>query len=195
MYKSPGCRSRRTTAWRSGRDAPCSAPSCRCAQRTRVADDRRAAGPTGPRFARSRRSAAATRRSDGSRPAGCRRPIRSTPKGYRRAFDTLDAWARDVDGLLTFGRQGLFAHDNTHHALAMAYAASRCLSDDGMLDRSAWAACRRAVRVACRGGLNRCDVRHSAVAVCSRRSSPPPAVLRAIGLNDGLWFDEISRWC
>jgi hypothetical protein len=64
-------------------------------------------------------------------------------EGYRQAFDTLDAWAREVDGLLTFGRQGLFAHDNTHHALAMAYAASRCLSDDGTLDRLAWAACRR----------------------------------------------------
>ncbi len=64
-------------------------------------------------------------------------------EGYRQAFDTLDAWARDVDGLLTFGRQGLFAHDNTHHALAMAYAASRCLSDEGTMDQPAWAAYRR----------------------------------------------------
>ena len=64
-------------------------------------------------------------------------------EGYRHAFDTLDAWAREVEGLLTFGRQGLFAHDNTHHALAMAYAASRCLSDDGTIDQSSWAASRR----------------------------------------------------
>ena len=64
-------------------------------------------------------------------------------EGYRRAFDTLDEWAGSLDGLLTFGRQGLFAHDNTHHALAMAYAASRCVSDDGMLDRPAWAGHRR----------------------------------------------------
>jgi protoporphyrinogen oxidase len=64
-------------------------------------------------------------------------------KGYRLAFDALDAWAAGLDGLLTFGRQGLFAHDNTHHALAMAYAASRAVADDGTLDRAAWAASRR----------------------------------------------------
>ena len=64
-------------------------------------------------------------------------------EGYRRVFDTLDRWAGQMEGLLTFGRQGLFAHDNTHHALAMAYAANRCLADDGELDRSAWAASRR----------------------------------------------------
>jgi len=40
------------------------------------------------------------------------------------AFDVLDAWATGLQPqLLTFGRQGLFAHDNTHHALAMARAA------------------------------------------------------------------------
>ena len=64
-------------------------------------------------------------------------------EGYRRVFDTLDSWAGQMEGLLTFGRQGLFAHDNTHHALAMAYAADRCLSADGNLDRREWAAARR----------------------------------------------------
>jgi protoporphyrinogen oxidase len=64
-------------------------------------------------------------------------------EGYRRAFDTLDEWASGLDGFLTFGRQGLFAHDNTHHALAMAYAASRCVSDDGVLDRPSWSGYRR----------------------------------------------------
>ena len=64
-------------------------------------------------------------------------------EGYRRAFDAVDAWAESLDGLLTFGRQGLFAHDNTHHALAMAYAASRCISDQGLLDRSSWSGYRR----------------------------------------------------
>ena len=44
---------------------------------------------------------------------------------------------------MTFGRQGLFAHDNTHHALAMAYALDGCLGSDGSLDRKAWTACRR----------------------------------------------------
>ena len=39
--------------------------------------------------------------------------------------------------LLSYGRQGLFAHDNTHHALAMAYAAADCLRD-GDFDRARW---------------------------------------------------------
>ena len=43
-------------------------------------------------------------------------------KGYREAFDALDQWIGGIDGLVTFGRQGLFAHDNTHHTMAMAYA-------------------------------------------------------------------------
>ena len=36
-------------------------------------------------------------------------------------------------------RQGLFAHDNTHHTLEMAYAAADCLSKDGSFDRASWA--------------------------------------------------------
>jgi hypothetical protein len=44
---------------------------------------------------------------------------------------------------LTFGRQGLFAHDNTHHALATAYAAADCLAEDFVLDGRRWAECRR----------------------------------------------------
>jgi protoporphyrinogen oxidase len=61
-------------------------------------------------------------------------------RGYREHFDRLDAWIGAIDGLITFGRQGLFAHDNTHHALAMAYAACECLDDHGTLDHTRWAA-------------------------------------------------------
>jgi hypothetical protein len=64
-------------------------------------------------------------------------------RSYREHFDRIDRWVSGVDGLLTFGRQGLFAHDNTHHTLAMAYAAEECLADDGTLDRERWAAHRR----------------------------------------------------
>lgn len=64
-------------------------------------------------------------------------------KSYREHFDHIDQWVGTLDGLLTFGRQGLFAHDNTHHTLAMAYAAAECLSDEGNLDRARWAAHRR----------------------------------------------------
>jgi protoporphyrinogen oxidase len=59
-------------------------------------------------------------------------------EGYERHFETLDAWASSLPDVLTYGRQGLFAHDNTHHALAMAYAAADCLRD-GSFDASRWA--------------------------------------------------------
>jgi|KBSSwiStaDraftv2_1062776.scaffolds.fasta_scaffold185819_2 protoporphyrinogen oxidase len=64
-------------------------------------------------------------------------------RGYREAFDALDHWIGGVDGLVTFGRQGLFAHDNTHHTMAMAYALVASLREDGSLDRDAWAKARR----------------------------------------------------
>ncbi|MGE0816888.1 MAG: FAD-dependent oxidoreductase [Vicinamibacterales bacterium] len=64
-------------------------------------------------------------------------------EGYRQAFDGLDAWVSRLDGLVTFGRQGLFVHDNTHHTMAMAYALAGCLQPSGDLDRAAWAAARK----------------------------------------------------
>ena len=57
--------------------------------------------------------------------------------GYEVPFGILDAWADNLPNLLTFGRQGLFAHDNTHHALYMAYGAVECLRPDGW-DADAW---------------------------------------------------------
>jgi hypothetical protein len=51
----------------------------------------------------------------------------------------MDRWLGEIEGALTFGRQGLFAHDNTHHALAMAYAAAGCLSPAGSFDQTRWA--------------------------------------------------------
>ena len=62
--------------------------------------------------------------------------------GYERHFRALDEWAATLPGALTFGRQGLFAHDNTHHALYMAYAAARCFGPDGF-DARRWAEYRR----------------------------------------------------
>jgi len=59
-------------------------------------------------------------------------------KGYEKPFAKLEQWANSLDRLLTFGRQGLFAHDNTHHALAMAYAAVDCLQQSGTFDASRW---------------------------------------------------------
>ena len=60
-------------------------------------------------------------------------------RGYDRHFERLDRWASGLERVLSFGRQGLFAHDNTHHALYMAFAAAACLRSDGALDRERWA--------------------------------------------------------
>ncbi len=61
--------------------------------------------------------------------------------GYERHFDRLQSWIDAQDNLISFGRQGLFAHDNTHHALRMAYAAGDCLDDRGHFDRARWRRC------------------------------------------------------
>ena len=61
---------------------------------------------------------------------------------YRRGceyhFESIDRWLSGVRNLLSFGRQGLFVHDNTHHALYMAYSAVNCLNGDGSFDLSRW---------------------------------------------------------
>lgn len=57
--------------------------------------------------------------------------------GYERHFSVLDGWVRELPRLLSYGRQGLFAHDNTHHALAMAYAAVDCMTE-GVFDAGKW---------------------------------------------------------
>ncbi len=64
-------------------------------------------------------------------------------RDYRAHFDRLDQWLGTLPGILTLGRQGLFVHDNTHHTLAMAYAAAACVCEDGTLDRERWTAHRR----------------------------------------------------
>jgi len=62
--------------------------------------------------------------------------------GYERPLAELEGFLDGLPRFLTYGRQGLFAHDNTHHALAMAYAAVDCL-ERGVFDRARWAGHRR----------------------------------------------------
>jgi protoporphyrinogen oxidase len=62
-------------------------------------------------------------------------------RGYAEHLRGLDAWAGRLPRVTTFGRLGLFVHDNTHHAIAMAYDAVDALGDAGWrADR--WAAAR-----------------------------------------------------
>jgi len=60
-------------------------------------------------------------------------------KGYEAHRAEMENWIDTLGGLLTFGRQGLFAHDNLHHALYMAYSAAACLKEGGGFDREKWA--------------------------------------------------------
>jgi protoporphyrinogen oxidase len=59
-------------------------------------------------------------------------------KGYELHFDRIDNWLGQIENMLSFGRQGLFAHDNIHHALHMAYSAVDCLSQEGHFDKIRW---------------------------------------------------------
>ena len=66
--------------------------------------------------------------------------------GFERDLAALEAWAAAQPRLLTFGRQGLFVPDNTHHALAMGSAAADALAADGSFDQVAWQAARDGFR-------------------------------------------------
>lgn len=57
--------------------------------------------------------------------------------GYEQPLAALDRWCESLPGVLTYGRQGLFAHDNLHHALYMAYAAVDCLAGTAF-DHGKW---------------------------------------------------------
>lgn len=57
--------------------------------------------------------------------------------GYEQPFEALSAWVERLPNFVSFGRQGLFAHDNTHHALAMAYGAADCL-EGHRFDTAKW---------------------------------------------------------
>lgn len=82
---------------------------------------------------------------------------------YSEDLATIEAWADQQDRLLTFGRQGLFAPDNTHHALHMGWEAAAALRPDAdggdaagaggtgdagglTIDRARWRAARESFR-------------------------------------------------
>jgi protoporphyrinogen oxidase len=66
--------------------------------------------------------------------------------GFADDLAALERWSATVPGLVTFGRQGLFTPDNTHHALAMGWAAAAALDSAGRFDTEAWTAARDGFR-------------------------------------------------
>jgi protoporphyrinogen oxidase len=57
---------------------------------------------------------------------------------FESRFKIIDDYLLRLPNLVSLGRQGLFAHDNTHHALEMAYAASNCLDSGGHWNPNKW---------------------------------------------------------
>ena len=62
--------------------------------------------------------------------------------GFEWDLSTIELWLASDPRLVTLGRQGLFVPDNTHHALAMGWAAADAIGRDGRFDAGAWAAAR-----------------------------------------------------
>jgi hypothetical protein len=63
-------------------------------------------------------------------------------RGDEERLATVHRWVDGLPRLVTLGRGGLFAHDNTHHVLAQAREAAACLGPDGSWDAPRWAAAR-----------------------------------------------------
>lgn len=70
----------------------------------------------------------------------------SYPTGWHRHFGEVDRWLAQLPGLVTLGRQGLFVHDNTHHAMEMGAAAARCFDPATGWDTVRWSEARKLFR-------------------------------------------------
>lgn len=65
---------------------------------------------------------------------------------YAADLARIEGWTNGLDRVLTFGRQGLFTPDNTHHALRMGWDAGGVVETDGSIDGPGWARRREAYR-------------------------------------------------
>ena len=63
-------------------------------------------------------------------------------RGFSERLRRLLGWADGLEGVTTLGRLGLFAHDNSHHALVEGFDAGDALGPGGAWDATAWAAAR-----------------------------------------------------
>ena len=57
---------------------------------------------------------------------------------YETKLNIIDTHLINIPNLISLGRQGLFAHDNTHHTIEMAYRANECLKEDLIWDSDLW---------------------------------------------------------
>jgi protoporphyrinogen oxidase len=63
-------------------------------------------------------------------------------RGDVERLAVVHGWAGSLPRVVTLGRGGLFAHDNTHHVMALAREAAACLLPDGGWDEPRWSAAR-----------------------------------------------------
>ena len=101
--------------------------------------------------------------------------------GYADRLRPLDEWVDGLDRVTTFGRLGLFAHDNTHHAMAEALDAVAALRPDGTRDPGLLGRRPRPVRHPRRRGLAGVQF------ACGRPGRPCAGRCRAGRTR--------SRWC
>jgi protoporphyrinogen oxidase len=66
--------------------------------------------------------------------------------GFAERQAAVEEWLAGQPGLIALGRQGLFVGDNTHHVLAMGWAAADALGREGSFDGAAWQVAREQFR-------------------------------------------------
>jgi protoporphyrinogen oxidase len=57
---------------------------------------------------------------------------------YEARVGIIEEYLSGVPHLISLGRQGLFAHDNTHHSMEMAYRAGECLEQGLVWNSERW---------------------------------------------------------
>jgi len=57
---------------------------------------------------------------------------------FQDNLDQTEFFLDSLDNIISLGRQGLFAHDNIHHAMHTAYKANECLDDNLNFDKQKW---------------------------------------------------------
>ena len=63
-------------------------------------------------------------------------------RGDVERLDVVSRWVGAQPRLASFGRGGLFAHDNTHHVMALAREAAACVGPRGSWDEARWTVAR-----------------------------------------------------
>jgi protoporphyrinogen oxidase len=65
---------------------------------------------------------------------------------YREDQAVIEGWVDEHERLLAFGRQALFATDNTHHVLEMGWDAAATVEAGGRIDKRRWEPARERYR-------------------------------------------------